>query len=359
MEGLRGLAVFLVFLVHYVALIRPWIETAPALNAFATGIHTIGNAGVDLFFVLSGYLIYGSLIARPQPFLKFMGRRIQRIYPAFIVVFLLYIALSYIFPDQNKIPGEVWAALTYLAQNFLLLPGIFPIEPMITVAWSLSYEITYYLAIPLVIGFFALRNRRPGWRVVFFVLWGVVLTAICLGGGPVQLVLFVSGIVLFEVINSFKVKAPGSFVAFVALGLGFAGTLVAFEGALGFTIRTVILSLAFFILCLSCFSGRGALVARAFSWTPARWLGNMSYSYYLLHGLSLKGYFLALGFVLPKGGNEGLYFISLLPAMFALSLIPPALLFLAVERPYSIVKSKKKQPTEGQNLEIPEPATAI
>src|SRR5438309_10986860 len=77
MEGLRGLAVSLVFLVHYVGLVRPWLESHQVLNAVATAMHTIGNTGVDLFFVLSGYLIYGSLMSEPQPFGNFIRRRLQ------------------------------------------------------------------------------------------------------------------------------------------------------------------------------------------------------------------------------------------------------------------------------------------
>ena len=52
MEGLRGFAVFLVFLVHYMTLVTPWIVGEPSLLAFAKTTHTIGNVGVDLFFVL-------------------------------------------------------------------------------------------------------------------------------------------------------------------------------------------------------------------------------------------------------------------------------------------------------------------
>src|SRR3954452_6042168 len=122
MEGLRGLAVSLVFLVHYVALVRPWIAGHDVLDQIAGGMHTIGNAGVDLFFVLSGYLIYGSLIGREQPFGKFMKRRVRRLYPAFTVVFAMYLLLSLVFPAESKIPPGGWEGASYLLQNYCLLP---------------------------------------------------------------------------------------------------------------------------------------------------------------------------------------------------------------------------------------------
>ena len=89
MEGLRGFAVSLVFLVHYVTLVQPWLQGNGAILRLSSALHTVGNTGVDLFFVLSGYLIYGSLISRAQPFARFMSRRITRIYPTFLVVFAL------------------------------------------------------------------------------------------------------------------------------------------------------------------------------------------------------------------------------------------------------------------------------
>ena len=60
MEGLRGIAVFLVFLVHYSSLISPWLKYDTI--HIASFIHSAGQIGVDLFFVLSGFLIYGTII---------------------------------------------------------------------------------------------------------------------------------------------------------------------------------------------------------------------------------------------------------------------------------------------------------
>ena len=117
MEGLRGFAVFLVFVVHYVTLFGPWNSKTSWLHELSRVIHALGNVGVDLFFVLSGYLIYGSLIERGQRYLVFLRRRVERIYPAFLVVFVAYVALSYVFPAENKIPSASVGAASRVMQK--------------------------------------------------------------------------------------------------------------------------------------------------------------------------------------------------------------------------------------------------
>ena len=62
----------------------------------------------------------------------------------------------------------------------------------------------------------------------------------------------------------------------------------------------------------------------------------MSYSYYLLHGLALKAGFMMLAKLLPVASHGVLFFILMLVVMFAFTLILTALLFIAVERPYSL-----------------------
>jgi exopolysaccharide production protein ExoZ len=337
MEGLRGFAVFLVFLVHYMTLVQPWILQQTELLRISIAIHTIGNAGVDLFFVLSGYLIYGSLISRNQPFWRFIGRRVKRIYPAFTVVFFVYVGLSYLFPESSKIPPTVIDSSLYLLQNFLLLPGLFPMEPMITVAWSLSYEMFYYLAIPLLIGTFGLRRCSVIWRIKFFVIIALANMIYCtVFPGHVRLNMFISGILLFDVMALQKLRPTPGFVGLGALVIGLFAMTLPIQGANGAVVKSSILFIAFFLLCLACFRSASAWLPRTFAWTPLRWLGNMSYSYYLLHGLALKAAFLMLSGFLPPYGHNTWIFWLMLPVMFFLTLIPTTALFLAVERPLSL-----------------------
>ena len=336
MEGMRGFAVLLVFFVHYATQIEPWLADHVLASTLVGWLHTMGNTGVDLFFVLSGFLIYGSLISRAQPFAGFMWRRIERIYPAFTALFLIYIALSVVFPAESKIPASTADGAIYLLQNYLLLPGLFPIDPMITVAWSLSYEMFYYLAVPLVIALFKLRERSPLWRSCFFIAMCLSLAIyVTLAGGPIKLMMFLGGMLLYEALEH-STLSVSSATGLVALIAGLLSTVLPVPGPAAGAVKTVILLVAFLLLCLACFRMPQEWLPQAFAWTPLRWLGNMSFSYYLLHGLVLKAVFLVLPIVWPPTGDQPMLFWWLLPPLLALTIVPAALFFLLVERPCSL-----------------------
>jgi exopolysaccharide production protein ExoZ len=345
MEGLRGFAVLMVFVGHYITLIKPWIPPESSTMWIASDMWVISNVGVDLFFVLSGYLIYGSLIRRPQPFLSFMSRRVERLYPTFVTVFLLYLCLSFAFPRESKIPSDSLSAAAYLVANFLLLPGLFPIEPMISVAWSLSYELFYYLTIPFAIEVLRLRDVPPSRRALGMLWAAVLFTLVCaVFGGHVRLVMFLSGILLFEAMHS-SMKAPAPDLSgLLALVIGMSAMLIPVPGSMGLAFQSAVLFVAFFWVCFTCFSAPSGSFARSFSWTPMRWLGNISYSYYLIHGLTVKAAFFLLAIVLPPRPVGAWFFWALMPLVFIATLITSVSLFLGIERPFSLAPSKAKHP---------------
>ncbi len=355
MEGLRGLAVFLVFLTHYVTLSRPWVAADGITATVAHGLHTVGNVGVDLFFVLSGYLIYGALLRRQQPFLPYLGRRIRRLYPVFIAVFVLYLVLTFLFPAESKVPPGMGPAAAWLLANFLLLPGLFPITPLITVAWSLSYEFFFYLTVPVLIGVGGLRAWQRWQRVALFCGMGVGWLVLAPhGGNALRMVMFAAGMVLYEALaaSSAAVRAAkdasapsmntadnrGSWIGAFALAAGLGCTLLALPGHSGAIFRTAVMAVAFGVLCYVCLGAWAeGWLGRAFSVAPVRWLGNASYSYYLIHGLALKAAFMVLAWVLPPTAAPGdwLFWALLLP-FFAATLVPAAALFLWVEKRWSL-----------------------
>ena len=334
MEGLRGFAVFLVFLVHYNTLIEPLLGTN-VLERQLTGIlRNIGNSGVDLFFVLSGYLIYGLQMRKPGQFKKYIHRRAQRIYPTFLSVFLLYLVLSALLPAQNKIPTDPIKAIIYIVENLLFLPGLFDIDPIITVAWSLSYEFFYYLAVPLLIVLTGMGRWERTTRIIFFVTLSIIGFYLAgTYGGPVRLLMFIAGILLYETIDSRAIRFP-SYFGLAAL----IGAVIVMPGIKYFDVngvwRFILLYISFFLLCLGCFCTDG-ITPRTFSWTPLRWYGNMSYSYYLIHGLTLKAAFLIFALINPFHDSAYIFWLLLIP-MFIITLIPSTLLFITVEKPFSV-----------------------
>lgn len=360
MEGLRGLAVLLVVFVHYHALFGEHLARGTWLRAASGFLGLIGNTGVDLFFVMSGYLIYGALIRRKVPYLKFTRRRIARIYPTFLAVFAVYLVLSALFPGKNKIHGHFYSAGAYVLENLLLLPGIFKIRAIISVAWSLSFEFFFYLTIPLVIVVTQMRNWKSRARLIAFI---VVWVGIAAGSGPhvffvmpdyARMISFVAGIVLYEVVSAGNVRSRLSRTSEVSAICLVVGALVLFylihqPRAVAFSHRLpvyFIISVAFFFFTLNTVAFPGVL-SRMFSWSPIRYLGNMSYSYYLIHGLTLQ----ALAKVLELAGISSAQVPIALACFvigFAGTLISSSILFFVVEKRFSLVHAKEIRVTAAE-----------
>ena len=335
MEGLRGVAVTLVFLQHYTSQSQ-LIGLSDAMTAgFAGAFRIYGNFGVDLFFVLSGYLIYGTLVHRGPGFGAFMLRRMQRIYPAFLVVFGLVLAISLAIPAYGKLPGDAWAAAAYVVANLALLPGLFPVVPLVSVAWSLSYEMFFYLACGgAVLGLGVGSLTRTG-RLIVIVTLGVafaVASTIDLPDFPTRMLAFFPGMLLAEGVGR---RIP----PWAGLTAPVVGFLAVFEHELSRTVMECIQAGAFFMLCAVCFRGAG-WVSRWMAWTPLRWLGNMSYSYYLAHGLVVKVVMEIVARVFT-GGLPAVVFWGLLPMLFVMTVAVSAVLFAVVERPYSLTQARR------------------
>lgn len=367
MEGLRGLAVILVFFVHYHALFGSQLPSDSITFALSALLECIGHSGVDLFFVLSGYLIYSILMKGPLDHLKFIRRRVNRIYPTFLFVLGIYLALSMIFLSENKIPADRTAAALYILQNILLLPGMFNIQPIIAVAWSLSYEFFFYFLMPVLMSVLGIRLWAKSRRVIFFVALSAIAIAVSLAGFQfrIQLTLFISGILVYEALKHVQGREVRGADWYGTIAL--AGTLALIylispqQGHLRFlpgmernwwNYRESFLMPGFFAFVFFSLVAKSFL-KNALSWLPLRWLGNMSYSYYLIHGLTLKGIGLALSLVLVKPSNPSVLFWVALPISFLLTLVSSTVLFVFIEKRFSLVTAKP-QPRGRATVAVPE-----
>jgi len=157
LDTLRAAAITLVFMNHYTA----FVSGTPT---FGWG-SAVGWTGVDLFFVLSGYLIANQIFAglargATLSLSSFYARRALRTLP----VFWLVLALYFLFPAVmgGKPPPPLWRFLTF-TQNIGLAPGT-----AFSHAWSLCVEEQFYLILPLVlaIGAWCGLGRSQGWTLL-------------------------------------------------------------------------------------------------------------------------------------------------------------------------------------------------
>jgi peptidoglycan/LPS O-acetylase OafA/YrhL len=159
LDGLRGLAILLVMLYHFTGGVN---TAAYGLDRWLSRITGCGWCGVDLFFVLSGFLITGILCdskASPTYFRDFYARRSLRIFPLYYGVLMVLFLIFPLFPSLN-IPGlqsvgehQSWL-WTYTTNIAISLHGNarFRSEFIQTGHfWSLAVEEQFYLVWPMVV----------------------------------------------------------------------------------------------------------------------------------------------------------------------------------------------------------------
>jgi peptidoglycan/LPS O-acetylase OafA/YrhL/O-antigen/teichoic acid export membrane protein len=366
MEGLRGVAILLVFCCHYYLVVCRRIGL-PVSSPLGITVIQLGGAGVDLFFLLSGILIYGAAIRPNLRLRQFWRRRIQRIYPTFLVVFAIYVAVSYFghTATEKRIPSDHKQALLYLSQNLLLLPGLFNIEALISAAWSLSYEFFFYLTLPLLIRCLALNYWTSKSRIALFLsflglhfILAINLVHPSKLAGPhdgtyIRMGMFVAGMVFVELNSELRwlgAMSKTRLAAISVVGMVSFAPFALFELGLCFGSATSYPrhSLVRFCLVFCSFLCLSVLVLpfnsplnTLMSVRGLRWIGNMSFSFYLIHGLVLN--FLAIVIVRlthSAGKAETIAIACFLPSL-AITLVVSAALYLLVERPFSLVKKPK------------------
>lgn len=286
LDGLRGVAILAVMGFHFA------FEFAPG-----------GAFGVDLFFVLSSFLITGLLLKERArtgriDFTGFYARRVARLYPA-LVVFLIAIAppIAFALGTQDGIPISTAAVALYVAD--FGMAGFFPLVEPYGHTWSLAVEEQFYMIWPVTL--LAILHRR-----VKLVPLGVVMfLAACVLTVSLSHLLGM-GQNYFLPSGHLPALAAGCLAAFVsrpgAEGLipsWLTSTGLAVAALAGFLVLTVTerqlwppllqdlapipIVLLLSGLVLHTASGANSPVNRLLQLSILRWFGTRSYGLYLYH----------------------------------------------------------------------------
>jgi peptidoglycan/LPS O-acetylase OafA/YrhL len=297
LDGLRALAVLAVIVFHNGS-DNPTTRWLPD-----------GALGVDIFFVLSGFLITslllidhahrGSTVSR-----RFWVRRLRRLLPAVFVLLAItaFYALLFAPPWQLSSIREGGFATLFYAQNWYILSGRSTFTPL-SHTWSLSVEEQWYLVWPLLLAAILYFSRGRRSRVLVAILGLVVVSAVCMA-------------VLFDPkhwARAYNGTDTRGFELLMGAGLGvlLLGRPLELRGAarvglelaglagivfLGWTMLTskpgeawmfrggfVLVAVVAAIVIAASVSPSSRIIRPALSWAPLTAIGLISYGLYLFH----------------------------------------------------------------------------
>lgn len=278
-QALRGLAILLV-LVYHSRLFAP-------LKA--------GYLGVDIFFVVSGYLITGiiqrGLLAGTFSFKGFYLRRAKRLLPAAYATFLATSMLAAWFLTRQEMHDYTWqllGAVTFTGNIALWMQtgyfeGAAHLKPLLHV-WSLSIEEQYYMIVPAALVFTPRRSWRVGACVVLAISLGLCLVITPIKPGAAfyllptrlwELAIGSVGILVLEGSKAGAVLARGFWLALAALLLVPLFPISDFHPG----VDALLVCTATLIVILR----HHAMLERSLLARILAWFGDISYSLYLVH----------------------------------------------------------------------------
>jgi peptidoglycan/LPS O-acetylase OafA/YrhL len=301
LDGLRGVAILSVFLYHY-ASGGAQHPTGIVLKSMYT-LTGFGWVGVDIFFVLSGFLITGILYDTRNDagyFGKFYARRTLRIFPIYYL-FLAAMAVAGLAMGVRWRLGQA-SFLFYVGFPCAIAwPQIIPTNPFLRVThlWSLCVEEQFYLLWPLAIRVLRTRGRILAACAVVMVLALALRTAVWASGTlspawayaslPCRMDSLAVGAALAVLLRSpggLHVKKAAPFVLPSAVA-GLAAVLllsrsVSHDAPGIFTLGYTLIAIAAGSVLVLAATGVGAIPAML-RWPGLRLLGKYSYGFYLYH----------------------------------------------------------------------------
>lgn len=311
-QALRALAVGMVVLYHF------WPERL-----------TGGYVGVDVFFVISGFLITSHLIDRPPrsvaDLVSFWARRVRRLLPASFLVLIVTLGASLLWAPsavRENIAKQVAASALYLQNWFLAAESVdylaedtapTPVQHF----WSLSVEEQFYIVWPLLIALALLVATRRRWDNQRLVLTGavgaVVVLSFCASvlmtsADPSQAYfvswtrfweLGIGGLAagLFPACQQLLADSPRARIMVAAVGLAsIIAAAVAYRSTTPFPGAAALLPVVgTAAIIIAAIDEKRSVATRWIAWRPLQLLGDVSYSLYLWHWPAVVLVPLALG----------------------------------------------------------------
>jgi peptidoglycan/LPS O-acetylase OafA/YrhL len=378
LDGLRGIAIGMVLFFHYFQL--PWITRPGSVFVYLQAAASLTWSGVDLFFVLSGFLIGGILLdarASTNYFRVFYMRRFFRIVPVYAAILfafpLLLAAAQRIHSDgfhwltANGLP---WYSYWTFTQNFWMAHAMSLGPNTLAATWSLAIEEQFYLTLPLVVRLFTGRRlitcvligicAAPVLRVALGLLWHhnwIARFALMPCRADALLLGVLAAILLRDARwreriqrsnRPFAILIPILLLGLAALTIWSPSVGSPAVQSAGYTW----LALFYVSVLLYALTRPGSILSRALRLPWLGWLGGIAYGTYLLHQM-MQGMLFALLWRSDPSITGGYTLLTTLAALI-LTLVIARLSWNYFEHP--LVKIGHRS---GYKFAVPDPEQAV
>jgi len=295
LQILRGLAAWLVVFHHYVQLFYDF-KSDTWMGYF---FHVRGSFGVDIFFILSGFIMFLITKNNAVTAYSFFMRRVIRVMPAYwlytsiLIIFSLLFPVEFSFTDFND---------SSLFKSYLLIPSENPsgigVIPFLTVGWTLIYEVVFYTVLAVSI----FMNKKYGVLICFLLITLIpfiypednVYSYIL---GEFKIYQFLVGIVIgmFFKSNYYNKIENNRTASIYFCSMFFLGSLLVLSGIVGYGLFHKTVAAGFIVLFFILIDGKIDYSNRAVMFLVRQ--GDYSYSIYLSH-------ILVIGVLLYFFGSE-------------------------------------------------------
>ena len=355
LDGLRGIAILLVIVHHQ-------LIPLPLSGGFL---------GVDLFFVLSGFLITNLLLkefnsTRSVSLRGFYMRRVLRLAPALLLYLITTLIVIYFldpeeFRTQLKLVGF---AATYLTNWRLALGWDYSLDAT-AIIWSLSIEEQFYLLWPpvlIAILYAKVKHQHIAIALLMLIVGiafhratlfsvGAELNRMYYGTDTRADALFAGCLIAFILQFRLPIRVQAALHISALFSLGTLVYLIAtstFNGSFLYRGGYTLVAIATASVIWSVANSPDSWFSNVLAWAPLRWFGKISYGLYLWHWLLLRN----VSFYSWVGEWET-------PFRLAFAIGISAASFYLVETPFNSLKEKFRHVRVGSAREVsPEPRTA-
>ncbi|PHR83635.1 MAG: hypothetical protein COA59_11105 [Colwellia sp.] len=319
LDALRGLAALAVVFYHYTTQYDKLFGHTVGLNWQLP----YGSFGVQLFFMISGFVIFLTLDRITKP-MDFVVSRASRLYPPYWSAIIMTTAIVWTF----GLHGEERNLFTTLT-NFTMIQGVFEIPDVDGVYWTLLYELIFYC---IIFTFFKWGNfKKIHWLIIIGLLINILNSTVDWIPWKIQLFLLLQYNHLFSAGIIFYLIKKEEINKQYALSLLLCLIAHWMQGEL---ISSILVTLFFVVFTLFVY-GKLSFIAIK----PLTWLGSISYSLYLLH--QNIGYII-IREIEAKGFSPNIAIFSALVA----SLLLAHIIMKTIERPCQIwIKNRYKAST--------------